>query len=322
MAKKKLLLDEDDELEVGAFDPVASVGKMPVDVSGGKKAINEYMEVPCDLIIEYQNKKDSDFRRYSEEKFQLLVDSIRETGVMEAVTLRALPDGRYEMLAGEHRWRASVAAGRETVPAHVLANITDAQAEEYFSVTNILRRESSVLDRVNGWWHYYESHSHKLRDGSGPDMVDLALELNAKADRTGYTKRHILRYIKMHDLIQPLKDRLDAQFPRTVTLMAGYWLAFLPEDEQELLAALDAPISEEKAKKLRELSVSGELTENAVQEILRPKREVPKQDFRALNRQIRKAAAERLRPEYLPQAGKIFAQALGEYLDRHPEYRR
>ena len=40
MAKKKLLLDEDDELEVGAFDPVASVGKMPVDVSGGKKAIN------------------------------------------------------------------------------------------------------------------------------------------------------------------------------------------------------------------------------------------------------------------------------------------
>ena len=154
------------------------------------------------------------------------------------------------------------------------------------------------------------------------DGGQLTYEFDAKADRTGYTKRHILRYIKMHDLIQPLKDRLDAQFPRTVTLMAGYWLAFLPGDEQELVAALDAPISEEKAKKLRELSVSGELTENAVREILRPKREVPKLDFRALNRQIRKAAAEQLRPEYLPQAGKIFAQALGEYLDRHPEYRR
>lgn len=323
MAKKKPLFDEDEEMAMDTFDPMASAGKLPVDVSGGKKPINNYMEVPCHLIIEYRNKKDSDFRPYPEDKFQLLVDSIKESGVIEAVTIRALPDGTYEMLAGEHRWKASIAAGKETIPAHVIANISDQQAEEYFSVTNIIRRDASMLDRINGWWHYYESHGHTLggKQGSDADMVNLALEINNTDKKDGYTKRHIYRYIKMHDLIQPLKERLDAPFPKNLTLMAGYWLSSLPEEIQKKVSDLNTPVSESKAAKIKKEFEAGTLTDEVLQETLcRAKKDPSKPvDFRALNKQIKKAAQEQIAPQYLHKAGKIFAEALEEYLNKHPE---
>lgn len=319
MAKKPFIDEED--LNLGGFDPIAAAGKLTTDISGGKKPINEYMEVPCDQIIEYQQKKDSDFRPYPDDKFQLLVDSVREYGVIEAITLRALPNGRFECLVGEHRWKASVAAGRETVPAHVITNLSDTQAEEYFSITNILRRDTTMLDRVNGWWHIYHGNGDSLNLGGTSELIDLAIELTTSDKKPGYTKRHIYRYIKMHDLIPPLKDRLDAAFPKNLTLMAGYNLASLSPELQQVVADMDKPVSEEKAKKMKELFEIGDLNKEAITAILSPakKQAAPSVNFRSLNKQIKKAVQEQLRPEHLPKAGKIFSDALKEYLDKHPE---
>lgn len=317
---KKTLIDESD-LDLGGFDPIAAAGKLTTDISGGKKPINEYMEVPCDQIVEYQQKKDSDFRPYPDDKFQLLVDSVREVGVIEAITLRALPDNRFECLVGEHRWKASIAAGRETVPAHVVSNLSDDQAEEFFSITNILRRDTTMLDRVNGWWHIYHGNNDSLKLGGTGDLIDLAIELSPADKKPGYTKRHIYRYIKMHDLIPELKERLDAPFPKNLTLMSGYYLAFLSEEAQTMVADTNKAISEKKAKLIKELFETGSFTRESVLSILSPTLTppAPKANFRAINKQIRKTMLERLRPEQLPNAEKIFSDALEEYLVRHPE---
>lgn len=323
MGKKKPLIYEEEDFDLGGFDPTAAAGKLTTDISGGKKPINEYMEVPCDQIIAYQQKRDSDFRPYPEDKFQLLVDSVRDVGVIEAITLRALPDGRFECLVGEHRWKASIAAGKETVPAHVITNLSDTQAEEYFSITNILRRDTTMLDRVNGWWHIYHGNGNSLQLNDTDQLIDLALELSPSDKKPGYTKRHIRRYIKMHDLIQPLKERLDAAFPKNLTLMTGYWLSFLSPDMQQAVSDLNKPISEDKAKKIKELFEAGNLSEDDIKDILSPAKKTssPPVDYRSLNKQVKKAIQEQLRPEYLPKAGKIFAEAIKEYMEKHPEYK-
>jgi len=322
MAKKKQFIDDED-FELEGFDPNAAAGKLTTDISGGKRPINEYMEVPCNQIIPYQQKKDSDFRQYPEDKFQLLVDSVRDVGVIEAITLRALPDGRFECLVGEHRWKASIAAGKETVPAHVITNLSDAQAEEYFSITNILRRDTTMLDRVNGWWHIYHGNGDSLKLGGTEDLIDLAYELSPSDKKPGYTKRHIYRYIKMHDLLQPLKERLDAPFPKTLTLMAGYWLAFLPAEMQQAVIDLDKSVSEEKAKKIKDAYEDGSLTNEMIKDILTPvkQKESDSINFRSLNKQIKKIALEQIKPEYLAKTGKIFSAAMKEYLEKHPEYK-
>lgn len=321
MAKKKLFVDDDD-FDLEGFDPNAAAGKLTTDITGGKRPINEYMEVPCDQIIPFQQKQDSDFRPYPDDKFSLLVESVKTVGVIEAITLRALPDGRFECLAGEHRWKASISAGKETVPAHVITNLSNEQAEEYYSITNILRRDTSVLDRVNGWWHIYHSNGKTLNFDGTDALVDLALELTPADRKPGYTKRHINRYIKMHDLIQPLKNRLDADFPKNLAMTAGYWLSFLSADLQQVVADLDKPVSEQKAKQIKEAYENGILNKEEIQRILSPQKKVSVSvDYRALNKQVKKTIQEQLRPEYLPDAGKIFAAAIEEYMTKHPEIR-
>lgn len=323
MAKnKKQLFDQDADDSLVEFNPESSTAKLPVDISGGKKPIPEYMEVPCNQIITFRQKGESDFRPYPEEKFQMMVESVRETGVIEAITLRALPDGKYELLVGEHRWKASVAAGKETVPAHVLANLSDEQAREYFSITNLLRRDTSMLDRVNGWWHYYESHGYSLRGGANGGIIDLAVDLDPNIKDSNYTIRHIYRYIRAHDLIPKLKERLDASFPKKLALMTGYYLAFLPIEKQQWVADLNCPISEEKAKRVNKAEQDGILDKAKVKELLIKQKPVKKMDFRSLNRLVKKIATEQIDPKYRMRANKIIEAAIAEYLEKNPKYKK
>ena len=317
---KKFQLDEQSR-SISTFDPAAATEKLPVDISGGKKPINEYQEIPINLIIPYQNKKDSDFRPYSEEKLNLLAESIKKDGILEAVSLRALPDGRFETLAGEHRIKAATIAGLTHVPAHVLSKITDEQAEILFSATNLLRRENTIMDRIAGWWHYYEANGHKLSvETDEGDSLDLAIEVTKESSQ--YSKRHIYRYIKMHELIPELQERLDAERPKNISLMTGYWLSSLPAAQQQLVQNLNVPIPENKAKVLKEeYEKNYELSEDFIRMTFARKKPSAF-SFQKLNTKIKKLVTEEIDPAYQDQSEKIFADALQEYLNNHPEFKK
>lgn len=315
MAKKKLTLDDLPGLEENEFNAAASAAKLPSGASDGKRLLMDYMDVPCHLIVEFQNKRNSDFRPYSDEEFKALTESIRENGVLEAVTVRALDDGRYEMLAGEHRWKASMAAEKTTVPAHVLRGISDETAEEYFSVTNLLRRDSSILDRVNGWWHYYESRGFKL----GAELIDTAMEIETDV---GYTRRHVARYVKLHDLIPALLERLDAKGPLHLPLMAGYWLSSLSVEEQQQISDLKRPVSEKQARKL--LDAAHPLDSNTITQIMDPisRKEPVLVNYAAVNRSVKNVITKELAPEYYDRASEIIQSAVSEYLAAHEEFKK
>ena len=75
-----------------------------------------FREVPVELI---SPNPDQPRRRFDPEALSALADSIAEAGLIQPLLVRPLADGRYELIAGERRWRAAREAGLETVPALV-----------------------------------------------------------------------------------------------------------------------------------------------------------------------------------------------------------
>jgi len=84
-------------------------------------------------------------RHFDEEALGSLTASVRQLGVLQPVLVRAVDDGRFELIAGERRWRAAKRAGLQTVPAVVRDAADDASLEQAL-VENLHRADLSPLE--------------------------------------------------------------------------------------------------------------------------------------------------------------------------------
>jgi len=107
--------------------------------------------IPLDLVQRGQFQPRLDIKA---ESLQELADSIKSQGVVQPVLVRPIGDGgRYELIAGERRWRAAQIAGLNTIPA-VVRQVTGAEAMSIALIENIQREqlnpieEAAALDRL------------------------------------------------------------------------------------------------------------------------------------------------------------------------------
>jgi len=87
-------------------------------------------------------------RRFDEDSLQALAGSLEEHGVLQPVLVRPKPGGRFELVAGERRWRAARIAGLERIPAIVRAR-EDAQALEAALVENMAREDLNPIEEAH-----------------------------------------------------------------------------------------------------------------------------------------------------------------------------
>lgn len=109
-----------------------------------KEEAEELREVPLDLIAPNPHQPR---RSFDEEQLVALADSIHERGVLQPVLVRPLPDGSYELVAGERRWRAARIAGRESVPA-IVRRHDDAASIEVALIENMARADLSPVEEA------------------------------------------------------------------------------------------------------------------------------------------------------------------------------
>ncbi|MGY9071761.1 MAG: ParB/RepB/Spo0J family partition protein [Acidimicrobiales bacterium] len=107
-------------------------------------ASSTYRELLLDAIEvnQYQPRK-----HFDEEALQTLAASVKEFGVLQPIVVRELGPGRYELVAGERRWRASRQAGLATVPA-VVRDIGDEASLVQAVVENIHREDLNPLEEA------------------------------------------------------------------------------------------------------------------------------------------------------------------------------
>jgi len=105
------------------------------------------MQVPLDQIDEnpYQTRQ-----RFDNQALQELADSIRANGVVQPVVVRATPAGRFVLILGERRCRASKLAGKPTIPA-IVRSVSDQQAAEMTVVENLQRQDLNCLEQANAF---------------------------------------------------------------------------------------------------------------------------------------------------------------------------
>src|SRR3954451_5269860 len=101
-------------------------------------------DVPVEMIV--PNPKQPR-QRFDEATLAGLAESVRRRGVLQPGLVRPLPDGTYELVAGERRWRAAQLAGLDTVPALVRAS-DDGQALEAALIENMAREDLNPVEEA------------------------------------------------------------------------------------------------------------------------------------------------------------------------------
>ena len=150
MAKKKIeemnIEDLENEVEEATENGISSISKLPGNIGQGRVPRSDYQDIPISQLVEYQRRSDDeDFSPMADSQFEEMVNSVRENGVLEAISVRMLDFGKYEILAGHHRFEAAKEAGLTVIPAKVYKDLSDEQAED---ISQILYVEN-LLFRIN-----------------------------------------------------------------------------------------------------------------------------------------------------------------------------
>jgi ParB family chromosome partitioning protein len=149
-------------------------------------------------------------RKFDPEALQSLADSIRAQGVVQPIVARSVSAGRYEIVAGERRWRAAKMAGLKTIPT-VVRQIPDRTAMAVALVENIQRADLNALEEAEAL--------RRLIDECG-----LTHELTAEAvGRSRASVSNLLRLLDLEAEVQQLvrDDRLSLGHAKVLLAASG-----------------------------------------------------------------------------------------------------
>ena len=121
-----------------------------IEVEGGRLRM-----VPLSAI---EPNKDQPRREFDEEKLQQLADSISRYGVLQPLLVRDMGNGRYQLLAGERRWRAARLAGLTELPVQ-LKELEDQGVLEVALIENLQREDLNPMEQAGGYRRLMEEFS-------------------------------------------------------------------------------------------------------------------------------------------------------------------
>lgn len=116
----------------------------------GEDELDEQSELMTLPITKVEPRKDQPREYFDETALQELADSIAQYGLIQPIVARRLPDGFYQIIAGERRWRASRMAGLAEVPVRVI-EADDRTTAELALVENLQRENLNPIEEAKGY---------------------------------------------------------------------------------------------------------------------------------------------------------------------------
>lgn len=196
--------------------------------------------LPVDLIQrgKYQPRRDMDPQALEE-----LAQSIRAQGVMQPIVVRPIAGDRYEIIAGERRWRAAQQAGLDSIPA-VIRDVPDEAAIAMALIENIQREDLNPIEEaiaLQRLQQEFELTQQQVADAVGKSRVTIT---------------NLLRLMALPDDVKLLLERGDLEMGHARALLG------LPADEQT-----------EAARQVVARGLTVRQTEALVRQWLNPRRE-------------------------------------------------
>lgn len=146
-------------------------------------------------------------REFDDEALQELAHSIREIGIIQPITLRQTAENRFQIIAGERRWRASQLAGLKAIPAYI-RTIKDENVMEMALVENIQREDLNAIEIALAYEH--------LLEGSG--MTQEKVSERIGKSRTAIT--NYLRLLKLPAQVQMALQKKEIDMGHARALLA------------------------------------------------------------------------------------------------------
>lgn len=171
-------------------------------------------------------------RDFDPEELEELAESIRTHGVIQPLTVREMPNGYYQIIAGERRWRASRLAGLEEIPA-VIIEADDKKAMELALIENLQRSDLNPVEEANG----YDSL-----------IREYGLTQEEAAARVGKSRPAVANALRLLNLCEPVRAMVEDG-----RLSGGHARALLPLPAKQQETAAAAVLKSELSVRQTEL---------------------------------------------------------------------
>ena len=179
------------------------LGALLGDFSEESSEKSPYQLLP---IYKVEPNKDQPRQDFDEEELQALADSITLHGILQPLTVRQLPSGYYQIIAGERRWRAARIAGLSEIPVIVI-EADDKKATELALIENLQRQDLNPVEEALG----YQSL-----------IQDFGLTQEEAAAQVGKSRPTVTNALRLLSLCPEVLERL-----RKGELTAGHARAIL-----------------------------------------------------------------------------------------------
>lgn len=192
----------------------ALIGEMdqPVPVGEPQRAVNADRTIPIEFIARsHRNPR----RHFDENELQDLAASIRQHGIVQPVVVRTVGVNRYEIIAGERRWRAAQLAGFTDVPV-IVRDVDDRTALELAIVENVQRSDLNPLEEAMGYEQLIAEHGYTQND---------------LGEIIGKSRSHVANSLRLLKLPDPVRDMLADG-----SLSAGHARALVSTSDPATLA--------------------------------------------------------------------------------------
>ncbi|EHJ96739.1 MULTISPECIES: ParB/RepB/Spo0J family partition protein [Rhizobium/Agrobacterium group] len=169
----------------------ALIGEMdqPVPVGEPQRAVSADRAIPIEFIARSQRNPR---RHFDENELQDLASSIRQHGIVQPVVVRTIGVNRYEIIAGERRWRAAQLAGFTDVPV-IVRDVDDRTALELAIVENVQRSDLNPLEEAMGYEQLIAEHGYTQND---------------LGEIIGKSRSHVANSLRLLKLPDPVRDML------------------------------------------------------------------------------------------------------------------
>ncbi len=168
--------------------------------------------LPIDLV---QRNPQQPRKHFDEAELSDLSSSIKTHGVLQPILVRPIADGKYEIVAGERRWRAAQRAGLHSIPA-VIRELNEVEVLEIAIVENVQRMDLNPIEEAQGF--------QALIDRFGRTQQDIA-------DAVGKSRPHIANMLRLLQLPDDLQEMV-----RDGRLSSGHARAILTAPDPRGLA--------------------------------------------------------------------------------------
>lgn len=236
-----------------------------------EERLSKIRNIPLELIDDFP---DHPFKVRDDEDMQQLVESIKERGVITPATVRQKEDGRYELVSGHRRKRASELAGFETLRCEVVElnrdEATILMVESNFQRSQILPSEKAFAYkmRLEAMKRQAGRPSKENSDPVGPNLIGTRSN-SLLAEETGDSTSQIKRYVRLTNLVPELLEFVDEG---RIKMRPAVELSYLDEDCQrdvvDEIDMNDATPSHDQTIRMRKFFDEGKLTTEAIQAIM------------------------------------------------------